>query len=62
MTDAIFHSNQEVQVSTQDAGINVSGYSKQLHRALTTISPSSSGLMQVMLMLGIKQHSCFKAV
>ncbi len=62
MTDVIFQTNQEVQASTQAAGITVCGYSKLLHGALMTPSPSSSGLMQVMLMLGLKQRSCGKAV
>ena len=62
MTDVVFQTNQEVQASTQAAGITVCGYSKLLHRALDTTSPSSSGLMQVMEMLGLKQHSCLKAV
>ncbi len=62
MTDVIFQTNQEVQASTQAAGITVCGYSKLLHRALMTTSPSSPGLMQVMLMLGLKQHSCVKAL
>ncbi len=62
MTDVVLQTNQEVQASTQAAGITVCGYLKLLHRALKTTSPSSSGLMQVMLMLGLKQHSCLKAV
>ncbi len=45
ITDVIFQTNQEVQASTQAAGITVCGYPNLLHKTLVTIS--HSGLIQV---------------